>query len=181
MVSHPCKGCTVSKLSFGVIFRYMPLPGRAFARPGLYLMADSVLGFSLSQSDQNTINLLSRADFIQEMSYCGTTSSIPNGEITSIIPNNTSWTECYVITHTFVGGMMGGLLFTGNGILRITPSSGQISIPCIAHSGNSIYSGGSLYTVYNVSSQKISFTGLNSISWSGIPYTQIHATFAFFL
>lgn len=76
---------------------------------------------------------------------------------------------------------MGGLVFTGNGILRITPSSGQITIPCIAHNGSYTYSGGSLYTVYDVSSQKISFTGISNTSWSGIPYTQIHATFAFFL
>lgn len=144
-------------------------------------MADSVLGFALSESDQNTIDLLSRADFIQEMSFYGTVSSVPKGEITSIIPDNTSWTECYVVTHTFVGGTTTGMIFTGNGILRITPSSGQIAIPCIAHGGNYAYSGGSLYTGYDVSSQKISFTGITPIGWSGAPYIQIHATFAFFL
>lgn len=179
---HPCKGCTVSKLSFGIIFRYMPLPGRAFARPGLFLMADSVLGFSLSQSDQNAVNILSQADFIQEMHYYVSSVTISANKVfTSIIPQNISWQYAYVITYTITPNMMtqssSESFATGDGILRITPDSGVVYIPSKYQKSTYAYIGTGAYSAYKIEPSLISFITMTS----GTCAVAIHATFAFFL
>lgn len=159
-----------------------PLPGRAFARPGLCLMADSVLGFSLSQDDQNAVNILSQADFIQEMKYKSDsfTNVTPNTTYASITPQNTNWTSCYIITHTVSPGIATaiGSLPSGNGILRITPDSGNVYIPSKLQVNASSYIGSSQFVGYKVTSSNISFIGLYGAN--SVPIV-IHATFAFFL
>lgn len=160
----------------------MSLPGRAFARPGLYLMADSVLGFSLSQSDQNTIDLLSRADFIQEMHYYAKSVNIStNKVITSIIPQNSSWQYAYVITYTITPNIMtqssSESFAIGNGILRITPDSGVVYIPSKYQYSTNSFIGTGTFSAYKIESSLISFITMTSASCA----VAIHATFAFFL
>lgn len=150
--------------------------------PGDYIMADSVLGFSLSQSDQSTINLLAQADFIQEMSYISNITSITkDAEYTSITPQNTNWTSCYIVTHTVAPSPYTPSAGIGEGILRVTPNSGRVPIPARYDYSTASNVGACQYIQYNITANKISFVGTMSIGGSNIAPVQVHATFAFFL
>ena len=160
----------------------MPLPGRAFARPGLFLMADSVLGFSLSQDDQNAVNILSQADFIQEMHYYASSVTISANKVfTSIIPQNISWQYAYVITYAVTPCMMtqpsSSPVATGNGILRITPDSNIVYIPSKYQMSTNSYIGTGTFSAYKIEPSLISFITMTSANCA----VAIHAIFAFFL